>query len=156
MSTDAAAANAAQEKSRAERRASKEARSFAIELARLFRDDKCEDVVVLDVTNLSQITDLIVIGSGSSDRQMRSTLEHVRDLGEELGFKSFRINADKASTWLIADFVDVMCHLFEPNTRAHYDLEMLWGDAQRVAWERPGQVDRNLARLQSDDQIEPS
>jgi ribosome-associated protein len=51
---------------------------------------------------------------------------------------------------VIADFVDVVVHLFEPNTRAYYDLEMLWGDAPRVVWEREGD-DRNRAGLRRDD-----
>jgi ribosome-associated protein len=130
-------------------------RDFAIHAARLVRDDKCEDVVVLDVRNLSQVTDYIVIASGTSDRQMRSTLTHVEDLGEERGFAAFRSSQDERATWLLADFVDVVVHVFEPNARAHYDLEMLWGDASRVLWERPGEVSRNRAGLRDDDVIAP-
>jgi ribosome silencing factor RsfS/YbeB/iojap len=111
-------------------------RAFAIESARLLADDKCEDVVVLDVRELSQVADFIVIGSGTSERQMNSVLTHVRDLGDEMGFPSYRASTDERSTWLLADFVDVVVHVFEPNTRAHYDLEMLWGDAERIPWER--------------------
>ena len=105
---------------------------FAIEAARMVRDDKCEDVVLLDVRELSQVTDFLIIGSGSSDRQMHSALRHVEELGKGRGMPAFRSNADDRSTWLLIDFVDVVVHLFEPNTRAHYDLEMLWGDASRV------------------------
>ncbi|MBZ0172455.1 MAG: RsfS/YbeB/iojap family protein, partial [Phycisphaerales bacterium] len=47
-------------------------REFAIECARLFKDDKCEDIVVLDVRGRSQVTDFVVVGSGTSDRQMNS------------------------------------------------------------------------------------
>jgi ribosome-associated protein len=111
-------------------------RGFAVEAARLLSDDKCEDVVVLDVRELSQVADFIVIGSGTSERQMSSVLAHVRDLGEQMGFPSYRASTDERSTWLLADFVDVVVHVFEPNTRAHYDLEMLWGDAERLRWER--------------------
>ena len=114
------------------------ARAFAIEAARLLDDDKCADVVLLDVRKLSQVTDYIVIASGTSERQMRSVLGHVEELGEGLNFRAFRSSTDERSTWLLADFVDVVVHVFEPNTRAHYDLEMLWGDAERTAWQRPG------------------
>jgi ribosome-associated protein len=129
-----------------------QARSFAIEAARLLADDKCEDVVLLDVRALSQVTDFIVIGSGTSERQMRSVLSHVQDLGQERSFGVFRASSDDRSTWLLADFVDVVVHVFEPNTRAHYDLEMLWGDADRVTWEREGQP-RNRAGLKPDDPV---
>jgi ribosome-associated protein len=112
------------------------ARAFAIEAARTLADDKCEDVVVLDVRSLSQVSDFIVIGSGTSERQMRSVLKNVREMGEKTGFMAFRSNDDERATWLLADFVHVVVHVFEPNTRAHYDLEMLWGDAERIPWAR--------------------
>ena len=111
-------------------------RLFAVDVARLAGDDKCENVLLMDVRTLSQVTDYIVIATGTSERQMRSILKHVADLGAERGFPVFRSSEDEHSTWLLADFVDVVVHLFDANTRAHYDLEMLWGDAPRVEWER--------------------
>lgn len=116
--------------------AMEQARIFAVDSARLLHDDKCTDIVLLDVRGLSQVTDFIVIGSGTSERQMRSVLSHVEDLGATQGFTAFRTSSDERAAWLLADFVHVVVHLFEPNTRAHYDLEMLWGDAPRVKWER--------------------
>ena len=112
------------------------AREFAIEAARLLKDDKCEDVVLLDVRKVSPVSQYIVIGSGTSERQMRSALSHVEDLGAGSGYSVFHSSKDERATWLLADFVHVVVHVFEPNTRAHYDLEMLWGDAERIAWER--------------------
>ncbi len=131
------------------------AEHFAIESARLLSDDKCQDVIVLDVRGLTQVTDFIVIGTGTSDRQMRSVLDHVEELGGKSGFTAFKRSVDERSTWILVDFVDVIVHLFEPGTRAHYDLEMLWGDARRPEWERPEQATRNRAGLRSDDAIEP-
>lgn len=127
--------------------------AFSIELARLFFDDKCTDVVLLDIRGLSQIADFLVIASGTSDRQMRSVIMHVEELGAKLGHQMVRSNCDDRSTWLLADFVDVIVHVFEPNTRAHYDLEMLWGDAKRPRWEREGQEVRNRAGLTVDDAV---
>lgn len=115
-------------------------KTFAIELARLFHDDKCTQVLVLDVSGVSPVTNFLVIGSGTSERQMRSVIDHAVDLAEELGLEPYRLTKDSGAHWLIADFVDVVAHLFEPNTRAHYDLEMLWGDAQQIPWSRPGQA----------------
>ncbi|RMH13344.1 MAG: ribosome silencing factor [Planctomycetota bacterium] len=112
-----------------------EVRAFALEAARSLRDSKCEQIVVLDVRGLSHVTDYIVIGSGTSQRQMGSALQHVEELGQERRFERLRTSRDDQSLWLLADFVDVVVHLFEPNTRAHYDLEMLWGDAPRVDWD---------------------
>ncbi len=124
-----------------------DARTFAINAARLLHDDNCDDIAVLDIKALGQVCDYIVIGSGTSDRQMKGVAKNVEHLGEKQGYNPYRKHADERSTWLLADFVDVVVHLFEPNTRELYDLEMMWADAPRVAWERPDQVDRNRAGL---------
>jgi ribosome-associated protein len=121
-------------------------RDLAIEAARMVSDDKCTDVLLLDVRDLSQVTDYIVIATGTSDRQMRSVLDHVEDLGKEKGFPAYRVSRDDRASWLLADFVDVVVHLFEPNARAHYDLEMLWGDAPKVEWRRPGEARSGITR----------
>ncbi|MBM4108464.1 MAG: ribosome silencing factor [Phycisphaerae bacterium] len=137
---------AAEGKARAPK-ARDEAREFAIEAARLIHDSKCEDVVVLGVRELSPVTDYLVLGSGTSERQMRAVLAHAEELGKQRGRSTFGGSVDGKATWVLLDFVDVVVHLFEPQTRLHYDLEMLWGDAERVPWERPDQVNRDRAGL---------
>lgn len=124
----------------------KKTRELAIEAARLLADDKCEDVTLLNVMGLSQVSDFIIVASGTSDRQMRSSASDVIDLAAKLGHSTFRQSVDDRATWVIVDFVDVIIHIFEPNTRAHYDIEMLWSDAERVAWERPGKDSRDRTR----------
>ncbi len=111
------------------------ARRFSIAAANLLKDDKCEDVVVLDVRGKSQVTDFFLIGSGTSQTQMRAASQHVVDLAKKhgLGIVSKNVREPEA-TWILVDLVDVIVHLFEPETRDYYDLEMLWGDAPRVAW----------------------
>lgn len=124
-----------------------EAERFAIEAARLLHDDKCTDIVLLDVRGRNPMTDYLVVGSGTSDRQMRSTLHDVEELGAKIGYTAVRSTSDDRATWLLADFMNVIVHLFEPNTRAHYDIEMMWGDAPRIPWERPGSPARDRAGL---------
>lgn len=112
------------------------AREFAIAAARLLADDKCEDIVVFDLSaGLSQTQDFIVIATGTSDRQMRSCADDLGKLGQSMGYQLFRRSLDDGTTWVVADFVDVVAHVFEPNTRAYYDLETMWGDAPRVDWQ---------------------
>jgi len=113
------------------------ARELAIDAARLLGDDKCEDVILLDVRGLSPMCDYIVIGTGTSNRQMRAVSDDVAALGKERGFGPARQNVDDRVTWCVTDMFDVVVHVFEPNTRAYYDLEMMWGDAPRLDWARP-------------------
>jgi len=117
-------------------RARDASQSFAVDAARLLNDYDCHDVRLFDVRGVSPITNFIVIASGTSDRQIRSLGKHISELGEKIGFDRYGDDADKASTWLALDYVEVMVHLFEPETRAHYDLEMLWGDAPEINWRR--------------------
>jgi ribosome-associated protein len=67
---------------------------------------------------------------------MRSAAADVADLGKKTGHTAVRQNVDERTTWHVVDFVDVVVHVFEPNTRAYYDIEMLWGDAPRLEWKR--------------------
>ncbi len=129
--------------------------------AQLLADDKCEDVVVLDLRGRSPVTDFFVIGSGTSQRQMRSAGLHVEEMLKGEGQTVFRSNLkDRDSSWYILDCSEIVVHLFEPETRLFYDLEMLWGDADRVEWGRGGEPagagrrtddERNRAGLRSDD-----
>ncbi|MFP4143952.1 MAG: ribosome silencing factor [Phycisphaeraceae bacterium] len=113
-----------------------QARDFSIEAARLMRDLHCEHILIYDVRGMSEITDFIIVASGTSDRQIKAVAGQVTDLGKTMGMDRFGTDRDEAATWLVLDFVEVMVHLFEPATRAHYDLEMMWGDAPQVDWQR--------------------
>jgi len=95
-------------------------------------DTKAEDLVVLDVRELSSFTDYFVIMSGRSSR-------HVQGLAEALekAMRSKRISAAKAEgiqegMWVLLDFADVVVHIFYHEQRSFYDLEGLWHDAPRV------------------------
>ncbi len=113
-----------------------DAKRVAITMARAAADARCEDVVVIDVRGLSQLTDYIIIGSGSSDRQMRSAAQDAEDAVKEIGESIFGVTSDTGAHWIVVDLVDVVLHLFDPSARAHYDLESLWGDGERVRWQR--------------------
>jgi ribosome-associated protein len=114
-------------------------RGFAVEAARLLTDLKCTEVVLLDVQGHSQVCDYIVIGSGTSQRQMKSVAADVADLGASVGMSAFRSNRDDGTTWIVVDFVDVVVHLFEPEQRLYYDLELMWSQARRIDWKRSAQ-----------------
>jgi len=112
-------------------------RQFAVEMARTLADSKCTEVVLLDVRGRSQVCDYVIIGSGTSQRQMRAAAQELEDLGKSRGQHPFRTNADEGSTWIVVDFVEIVAHLFEPDQRLYYDLELLHADGKRVDWRRP-------------------
>ena len=114
--------------------------AFAVNAARTMRDDKCEEVVLLDVRGLSQVCDYVLIGSGTSQRQMKTTAQSVEDMGKECGNPPYRSSADTGANWLVVDFVEVVVHIFEPEHRLYYDIESLWGNSRRVDWDDAGEA----------------
>lgn len=93
---------------------------------------KAEAIQVLHVAELSSITDYLVVGTATSDphlRALRVELEKVID-GE--GAKILGIDTGRGSGWTVVDAFDVMVHLFTPENREKYRLELLWRDAQPV------------------------
>jgi ribosome-associated protein len=127
-------------------------RRFAIEAARLCADLKCDQVSLMDVRGRSQICEYMIVANGTSDRQMRSVADDLKQLGAEMGMDRWKRDRDTGGTWVVADFVDVVVHLFEPGQRAWYDLDGLWADAERVNWKRPaGEKARKPARVVADD-----
>jgi ribosome-associated protein len=113
------------------------AKQLAIDMARSCADDKCDNLLVLDLRTLSGVTDYFVIATGISDRQLRSSADHLLDLAKERGIKPIGLDGYNQANWILLDFFDVVVHLFAPSFREIYDLELLWGDAPRTRWQRP-------------------
>ena len=112
------------------------AERFAIETARIAHDHNAEDVTVMDLRGLSPVTDFFVICSGTSDRQRRTVCDMVKDYGRTIDFKPLGLSGYHTANWVLVDFVDVVLHVFAPEYREYYDLELLWGDAPRIEWIR--------------------
>jgi len=108
----------------------------------LCHERKAEDVVSLDVRELVEYMDHLVICTGRSARQTRAIAEHViTQLKREEGVLPLSRAGLDAGTWACVDLVDVVLHVFEPETRAHYDLELLWADAERSEYATPTVVE---------------
>jgi ribosome-associated protein len=107
--------------------------------AALAEDLKASDVVVLDLSNVSDATDYFVIASGTSDTHVRSTAEHIIDgLKKRDGVAPHHIEGLQQGRWVLLDYVDFIVHVFHPTLREFYQLERLWSDAEPIALEREG------------------
>lgn len=106
----------------------------------ILADIKAQDVVALDVTNMTSVADHIVIASGTSSRHVKSIADRVLDGVREAGMKPLGIEGDAQSDWVLVDLGDVVLHVMTPATRQFYDLEKLWsikpGSAQAAAEKR--------------------
>lgn len=109
-------------------------RELAILAALTMDEQRAEDVVVLDVRELADYTDYFVVGSASSLARMRGVARRVESVLAKHGGR--RLNRpDRESAWVLADFGDILVHVFDPAAREFYRIEDLWGDAPRVPWE---------------------
>lgn len=110
------------------------ARDFAIAAARCAADSRVANIIILDVKAISGLADCFVIGTGTSERQMRSVIESIRMFAKEYGRKPLNLANKDGSSWLLADFSDVIIHLFDEKARDYYALDDLWADAPRIDW----------------------
>ena len=95
-----------------------------------------EDTVIIEVGLVLAITDAFVITSGRNGRQVKTIAEEVEaKLKVEGGIKPSRVEGLGDSQWILLDYGDLVVHVFLDETREYYDLERLWSDAPRVAWE---------------------
>ena len=110
-----------------------DSRKLALLCGELAENRKAEDILVLDVRQLSTITDYFVIASATSEPHLRAIADEVREkLQDEHGVRPRAVDGTVAAAWLVLDFFDVIVHLMRSDIRQRYDLEGLWGDAARV------------------------
>ncbi len=114
------------------RKLNRKAKALAVAAAKLAGERHCTDVVVLDLRKVTDVTDYFVIATGTSDRQMRSVADEIAEQAKPKGFRLFGKAGYERGNWVLLDFVDVVVHIFDKQSRGYYDLEMLWGDAKRV------------------------
>jgi ribosome-associated protein len=105
------------------------------QVAELALDRKASEVVALDLRGISTATDYFVIGSGTSDIQVRSIAEHIEETLREEGHRPDHVEGKAGGTWVLLDYIDFVVHIFHASAREFYQLEHLWGDAPRVAFE---------------------
>lgn len=99
-------------------------------IAKLMSDKKAEDIMILDLRNLTTITDYFVICSASSDTQVKAIADHVSKELSKINEKPWHYEGYENLSWVLLDYVDVVAHIFYGQTRKFYNLEGLWGDAE--------------------------
>ena len=114
----------------------------AKKLAQLCRDfadnKKAENIAVLDVRKLSSVTDYFVIATGTSQPHLRAIVEEITGkLRDEHDLRPSRTDGLASGSWVVLDYFDVIVHVMHTETRKHYDLEGLWGDARQLKPAKP-------------------
>ena len=106
-------------------------RELAESVAALAADRKATEVVILELREISSVTDYFVICTGRSDVHVRAIVERIETGLAEQGERPLAREGVAYGSWALLDYGDVVVHIFQPETRAFYDLERLWGQAPR-------------------------
>ena len=118
-------------------------------------DRKGRSILALDVTKLTDVTDFMVLASGTSARHVRALVDSLRETARRCAVHVLGVEGEDTGAWVLVDLGDVVVHVMQAETRAFYDLERLWGEAGEVrgeagevrgeAGEAPGAPERDGA-----------
>ncbi|SIS36770.1 ribosome silencing factor [Salimicrobium flavidum] len=103
--------------------------------AQACEDKRANNIIALDMEDVSLITDYFLICDGSNERQVEAIAKEVKEQAEKHGVEVKRVEGDKSARWILVDLEDVVCHIFHKDEREHYNLEKLWGDADTLSLE---------------------
>lgn len=93
-------------------------------------DRKAEDITILDVHELTTLTDKFVVCHASTDVQIKAIADNItKETKEELGEKAWKEEGLESRRWVILDYVNVVVHIFKKELREYYSLERMWNDA---------------------------
>lgn len=109
-----------------------EAKELARLTAELALSKKAKDVLILDLTGLSDVTNYFVLCTGESDTQVKAISDAIDEGTRERDARVWRREGITHLHWVLLDYVDVVVHIFQPRVREYYDIERLWGDAPRT------------------------
>jgi ribosome-associated protein len=112
--------------------ASDQARRLALVAAQAAADKLARDIVLIDVSERLVITDVFVIASAPSERQVEAIVDEVELKLREQGTKPVRREGEREGRWVLLDYVDVVVHVQHAEERTYYALERLWKDCPRV------------------------
>ena len=102
-------------------------------------EKKGEDIVVIDLRGISSVSDFFIITTGTSNTHLKAIADEVHEkLKQKYGMKPWHIEGYKAGKWVLLDYVDIVVHIFDADTRSYFSLENLWKDA-------------NIRRIETDD-----
>jgi ribosome-associated protein len=121
--------------------ASVRATELGLAAAQAAADKLASDILLLDVSEQLVITDVFLLASAPSDRQVKAIVDDIEDQLRELGAKPIRREGEKEGRWVLLDFGDIVVHVQHQEERVFYALERLWKDCPVIPF-----VDRDLDR----------
>jgi ribosome-associated protein len=104
----------------------------AIFIAQAAKDKKAEDVLVLEVGDLTSLADFFIFGSGESERQVRGLASFIEKMMATRYQTNPVIEGKETANWILLDYGDIIVHIFRSDIRQYYALEKMWADAPQI------------------------
>ena len=99
----------------------------------LIADKKGEDILLLDIRDVSILADYFVIGTATSDRQSKAIVDGIKqELKQAYDVRPLNVEGEAGTGWILMDYGGIVVHLFSQDMRAYYDLEELWQAGRTV------------------------
>jgi len=95
-------------------------------------NEKADDLLILDVSKMTSLTEYFVIASGRNVKHVKSISDNIYQQLSKQNIKPLRQEGYQESTWIIMDYNAAIIHIFTSEKRSHYDLERLWGGANKI------------------------
>ncbi|MDZ4710690.1 MAG: ribosome silencing factor [bacterium] len=106
-----------------------DSKELAFKIADIILQKKGSNIVVMDLRNLTTVTDFFVVCSVISDTQVKAITDFIREETKKLDERAWHNEGYSSLSWVLLDFVNVVVHVFLEDTRKFYNLEGLWADA---------------------------
>ena len=90
--------------------------------------NKAQDIVTIDLKDISSMADYMIIASGTSSRHIQSLSEQVLEKLKDNGIKNSKIEGKESNEWKLVDGIDLIVHIFHPEKRKFYELEKIWSE----------------------------
>lgn len=113
-----------------------ENKALSLEVFKALDDRKANNIQVLDVKDLTSITDYFILATGTSTKHASSLAESVEESLSALGYEPTHKEGFNTGEWIVLDYLDVIVHVFTEETRAFYKLEKMWKDAEVIQTSR--------------------
>jgi ribosome-associated protein len=97
------------------------------DLIGILEDHKAKNITVLDISKITDITDLMIICTGNSNRHVKTLAQYLISTAKAKGMTIYGIEGEKEGEWILIDLVDAIIHIMLPQEREFYKLEKLWG-----------------------------
>ncbi|EDP46014.1 ribosome silencing factor [Rickettsiella grylli] len=102
------------------------------DLVRLLADHKAKNITVLNVSQLTDITDHLIICTGNSNRHVKTLAQYLITAAKAKNMTIYGLEGEKEGEWILIDLVDVVVHIMLPQEREFYNLEKLWGTVNKT------------------------